>query len=110
MYAAFRWVQSLGGTRIVAIGRQELLGLYGKAGLRTLHRRTQPGAVTYELLSAPVVDWQTRQKNTHSCCDGWSNGRIGDSTSPSLPAACHHGGAFFEAIGEEFDHSSAAAT
>ncbi|RPH55340.1 GNAT family N-acetyltransferase, partial [bacterium] len=36
MYAAFRLAASRGGTRIVAIGRRELLGLYRKAGLHPL--------------------------------------------------------------------------
>ncbi len=105
MYAAFRWVQSLGGTRIVAIGRRELLGLYRKAGLRTLHRRTQSGAVTYELLSAPVTELAD-QAEKHSLLLRWLEQR--SDWRLDIPfhsrAACHHGGAFFEAIGEEFDH------
>ena len=105
MYAAFRWVQSLGGTRIVAIGRRELLGLYRKAGLRTLHRRTQSGAVTYELLSAPVTELAD-QAEKHSFLLRWLEQR--SDWRLDIPfhsrAACHHGGAFFEAIGEEFDH------
>ena len=105
MYAAFRWVQSLGGTRIVAIGRRELLGLYRKAGLRTLHRRTQSGAVTYELLSAPVAELAD-QAEKQSLLLRWLEQR--SDWRLEIPfhsrAACHHGGAFFEAIGEEFDH------
>lgn len=105
MYAAFRWVQSLGGTRIVAIGRQELLGLYRKAGLRNLHRQTQSGAVTYELLSATVKGLAERA-GKHSVLLGWLEQRTDwrlDIRFHSR-AACYHGGASFEAIGEEFDH------
>lgn len=65
MYAAFRWVQSLGGTRIVAIGRQDLLDLYRKAGLRPLGERVQSGAVTYELLSTTLADL-ARSAEQHS--------------------------------------------
>jgi len=34
MYAALRWIEVSGGTRIVVIGRREILSLYRKAGLR----------------------------------------------------------------------------
>lgn len=104
MYAAFRWVQSLGGTRIVAIGRRDLLGLYRKAGLRSLHRRTQSGAVTYELLSATITELGQRAEE-HSRLRRWlerrSDWRLGIPFHS--PGACDHGGAFFEAVGDEFD-------
>ncbi len=105
MYAAFRWVQSLGGTRVVAIGRQELLGLYRKAGLRTLNRQTQSGAVTYELLSAAVSELD-RLAEKHSPLLRWLEQR--SDWRLDIPfhsrAACYHGGASFESVGEEFDH------
>lgn len=105
MYAAFRWVQSLGGTRILAIGRLDLLKLYRKAGLRSLHRRTQSGAVTYELLSATIAELGQRVEE-HSGTLRWlelrADWRLGIPFHP--PKACNHGGAFFEAIGDEFDH------
>jgi GNAT superfamily N-acetyltransferase len=56
MYGALRWIEAEGGTRIVAIGRREVLRLYLKAGLKPLGRSTQSGAVTYELLSSTVAD------------------------------------------------------
>src|ERR1043166_2817092 len=34
MYAAFRWIESRNGKRIVAIGRREIMDLYRKAGLQ----------------------------------------------------------------------------
>ena len=43
-----------GGTRIVAIGRREILGLYEGVGLKPLNRSAQSGAVTYELLSETI--------------------------------------------------------
>jgi histidinol-phosphate/aromatic aminotransferase/cobyric acid decarboxylase-like protein/GNAT superfamily N-acetyltransferase len=105
MYAALRWVQSLGGTRIVAIGRLDLLALYRKAGLRSLHRRTQSGAVTYELLSATIAELGQRvEENSRTL--RWlelrADWRLGIPFHPAN--ACNHGGAFFEAIGDEFDH------
>jgi N-acyl-L-homoserine lactone synthetase len=54
MYAAFRLAASRGGTRIVATGRQELLGMYRRAGLHPLGARVQAGRVTYELMTASV--------------------------------------------------------
>ena len=105
MYAAFRWVQSLGGTRIVAIGRLDLLELYRKAGLRSLHRRTQSGAVTYELLSATIAELGQRVEEHSGTLRGLelrADWRLGIPFHP--PKACSHGGAFFEAIGDEFDH------
>jgi GNAT superfamily N-acetyltransferase len=56
MYAAFRLAESRGGTRIVATGRQELLGFYRKAGLQPLGTRVQAGRVTYELMTASVSE------------------------------------------------------
>ena len=105
MVGAFRWVQSLGGTRIVAIGRHDLLGLYRKAGLRSLQRRTQSGAVTYELLSA-TIDELGQEMEKRSGMLRWleqrSDWRLGIPFN--LPQSCDHGGAFFDAIGDEFDH------
>lgn len=54
MYAALRWVETHGGTRIVAIGRREILGLYQGVGMKPLGRSAQSGAVTYELMSETV--------------------------------------------------------
>jgi hypothetical protein len=38
MYAAFRWIKQQRGTRVMAIGRLEVLGVYLKLGLKTLGR------------------------------------------------------------------------
>jgi GNAT superfamily N-acetyltransferase len=54
IYAAFRWVEAQGGTRIVAIGRREILDIYLKAGMRTLGRQIKSGAVTFELITATI--------------------------------------------------------
>ncbi|MFQ5708793.1 MAG: aminotransferase class I/II-fold pyridoxal phosphate-dependent enzyme [bacterium] len=54
MYAAFRWVEAHGGRWVVALGRQEIIHLYLKAGLQLLGRQIEAGAVTYELMSAKV--------------------------------------------------------
>lgn len=104
MYAAFRWVEAQGGTRIVAIGRREILDLYVKAGMRALGRQVQSGAVCYELMTATVTELRAAHARRAAlldrlerCCD-W---RLGVPFHASGP--CFHGGRFFDAIGDEFD-------
>ncbi|MEI8175266.1 MAG: histidinol-phosphate transaminase [Candidatus Omnitrophota bacterium] len=104
MYATFRWAQEHGGTRIVAIGRREILELYRKAGLQSLGRQVRSGAVTYELLSETIVRLSRTIGAYRRELD-----RIRRRIDWRLPfgfeerQACFHGGAFFEAVGEEFD-------
>jgi len=104
MYAALRWVESHGGKRIVAIGRLEVLNIYRKAGLRTLNRQIQSGAVSFELLSATVHTIRGHLKRYDRMLQ-----RLVSRVDWSLdipffaPAPCYHGGAFFDAIGTEFD-------
>jgi histidinol-phosphate/aromatic aminotransferase/cobyric acid decarboxylase-like protein len=105
MYAALCWVQSLGGTRIMAIGRVDLLGLYRKAGLRSLERRAQADAVTYELLSATVTELGERAQRYSEVLQRLEQKSDWRLEIPFHPGtACSHGGAFFDAIGDEFDH------
>ena len=56
IYAAFRWVEFQGGSRIVAIGRREILDIYLKVGLRALGREIKSGAVTFELITATTSE------------------------------------------------------
>jgi histidinol-phosphate/aromatic aminotransferase/cobyric acid decarboxylase-like protein/N-acyl-L-homoserine lactone synthetase len=104
MYAAFRLAVSRGGTRIVAIGRRELLGLYRKAGLRPLGSRAQAGRVTYELMTATVSHLRTCAVRFAPLLDrlrGILDWELGIPFQEE--ATCFHGGAFFEAIGETFE-------
>jgi histidinol-phosphate/aromatic aminotransferase/cobyric acid decarboxylase-like protein/GNAT superfamily N-acetyltransferase len=104
MHAAHRWIDSRGGKRIVAIGRREVLGLYRKVGLEPLGLRVQAGAVHFELMTAEVQVLR-RPDARHVSLLGRLEWRV-DWRLPfafRAPAACYHGGAFFEAIGEEFD-------
>lgn len=43
MYAAYRWVEAHGGTRIVGIGRREVMDLYRRVGLEPAGLSTQSG-------------------------------------------------------------------
>lgn len=103
MYAALRWVEAHGGTRIAAIGRREVLDLYRHVGLRPLGLTTQAGAVTYELMLATIEELRARAADHATLL-----GRLETATEWRLsfpfrkPAACFHGGAFFDAIGEDF--------
>jgi len=104
MYAAFRWVESHGGTRIMSIGRREVLDLYLRGGLKPAGITVQSGAVTYEVLHATVDAVREQAKDLAGLLD-----RVEGKTDWHLsfpfrkPAACFHGGAFFDAIGPKFD-------
>jgi histidinol-phosphate/aromatic aminotransferase/cobyric acid decarboxylase-like protein/GNAT superfamily N-acetyltransferase len=104
MYAAWRYIDSHGGQRIVAIGRQEVLSIYLKCGLVPLGRRIVSGKVTFELLSASVD-----QLRETAVALGPALSRLGEGVDWRLdfpfrpPARCFHGGAFFDAIGNRFD-------
>lgn len=103
MYAAFRWIEEKGGTRIVAIGRQEILDIYLKVGLKSLGQKVKAGAVTYELLSET-----TKNIRKHLGIYGNELEKLKQRVKWQLDIPfdnqdfCFHGGAFFKAIGEEF--------
>ena len=105
MYAAFRWIESHGGTQIMAIGRHEVLSVYLKAGLIDCEMTVQSGAVHYHLLHGNVEKLRGGLD-----AGSWPVDAIEKSVSWKLgiplrkPAACFHGGAFFDAIGPRFDH------
>ena len=104
-YAAFRWVQSHGGKRIVAIGRREIIEFYQRIGMKTLGHSAQSGAVTYDLMSGEVDELSRHLESF----DDLKN-RLGQkcdwrfSFAFQQPARCFHGGQFFSAIGPRFDH------
>jgi len=104
MYAAFRWVESHGGTRIMAIGRREVLDLYLRGGLLPANITVQSGAVTFDVLHATVDAVREQATALAGLLD-----RVEGKTDWQLsfpfrkPAACFHGGAFFDAIGPTFD-------
>jgi histidinol-phosphate/aromatic aminotransferase/cobyric acid decarboxylase-like protein len=104
IYAAYRWVEAQGGTRVVAIGRREVVGLYKRVGLRPLGLETRAGAVTYDLLSA-TLDELRRRFDHYAVALRQVEPRV--DWQMGLPfhasSGCAHGGAFFEAVGDEFD-------
>jgi histidinol-phosphate/aromatic aminotransferase/cobyric acid decarboxylase-like protein/N-acyl-L-homoserine lactone synthetase len=104
MYAAFRWVEAHGGTRIMAIGRRELMGMYARVGLKAHALTVKSGAVTYELMQGTMADvhealpgiWRLLERIEATMA--WQFG-----VAYWTPAPCYHGGTFFTAVGEEFD-------
>lgn len=103
MYAAFRWVQSHGGTHVVALGRNEVLDLYLGVGMRAVGEQVRSGNVVYHLLHENMPALVTGVAASRRVLD-----RMEDTIEWNLPLvfreppACYHGGAFFEAVGEEF--------
>lgn len=105
MYAAFRWVESHGGSRILAIGRRDVMKMYLRVGLERVGRSFSSGAVTYELMTADVERLGAALSRFES-----SLNHLEKSVEWNLgiafrrPVECYHGGAFFSAIGELFDN------
>jgi len=104
MYAALRWIESRGGTRIVAIGRAEVLEMYRKVGLEPLGREIQSGAVRFELMTATSDSLRESLARNGQVLRMVEGGIDWQLEMPLFPlAGCYHGGAFWDAIGDEFD-------
>lgn len=104
MYGALRYVETNGGQRVVAIGREQVLSLYKRVGMRSLGQRIQSGEVVYELLAATTAELRQQAQEHRDTIDALSSRINWDIDFPlHPPTSCFHGGAFFEAIGEEFD-------
>jgi histidinol-phosphate/aromatic aminotransferase/cobyric acid decarboxylase-like protein len=103
MYAALRWIEDRGGTRVVAIGRCELMRMYGRIGMEPLGIVVRSGHVSYEVMTAAVQALRRRLDEFP-----WLRRVVRDSAweleEPfDPPESCFHGGAFFKAIGERFE-------
>ena len=104
MYAALRWVEAHGGTRVVAIGRSELMDLYLKTGLKPIGIQIRSGAVKFEAL-ATTIDTAREQIQVQESWLRKLDERVDWQLDIPLrvPAACFHGGASFDSIGNEFN-------
>lgn len=104
MHAALRWIESRGGTRVMAIGRREVVDLYLRRGLRKAGLDVKAGAVTYDVLHAGTAEIRDRAADIAPLLE-----RLEKKVDWRLPlpfrrpAPCFHGGAFFEAVGPRFD-------
>jgi histidinol-phosphate/aromatic aminotransferase/cobyric acid decarboxylase-like protein len=103
MLAALRWIEERGGTRVVCIGRREVLALYKRAGLEGTGVEVRAGAVSFELLHASVEALVARL-DAHRPLLRRIERRVDWQLDFPVrrPVACFHGGAFFAAIGEDF--------
>jgi histidinol-phosphate/aromatic aminotransferase/cobyric acid decarboxylase-like protein/N-acyl-L-homoserine lactone synthetase len=104
MYAAFRWIVAQGGTRIIAIGRKEIVSMHYRVGLKAVGIQVKAGAVNYEVVTGTTDDVHNALPGIRKLLDriesdmSWEIGVAFDT-----PAVCYHGGQFFSAVGEEFD-------
>ena len=104
MWAAFRWAEAQGGTHIGAIGRNDILGMYDKVGMKAAGLTAKCGAVTYELIHGTMAQihhasdliWPMFER-----IEAGMNWQMG--LAFKTPAPCYHGGEFFSAVGDEFD-------
>jgi histidinol-phosphate/aromatic aminotransferase/cobyric acid decarboxylase-like protein/GNAT superfamily N-acetyltransferase len=104
MVAAFRWIESRGGTRIVAIGRREVVDMYRRVGLVQAGMSVRSGAVTYDLMQAAVSAVRANLDQREDLVRRIERLTHWDLPMPlRKPAACFHGGAFFDAVGSGFD-------
>jgi histidinol-phosphate/aromatic aminotransferase/cobyric acid decarboxylase-like protein len=105
MYAAFQYLLAAGGTRVVAIGRREVVNLYRKVGLRPLGRQVACGRVVFELMAgtAQEVAHAGRRDRLLERMRRRIRWRIEVPFRPLKPATpCFHGGASISAVGEDF--------
>ena len=103
MYGALRWVEAHGGTRIIAIGRREVREIYAKAGLQPFGAEFRSGAVHFVLMSGLAS--AIRERIDPGLLARLEQEAAWDLAIPfHKPAECFHGGAFFEAIGDGFEH------
>lgn len=110
MLAAFRWVESRGGRRVMAIGRKEVLGMYEKAAMRRCGMEVVAGDVKYELMTAEIGEIREVVDGMEQAVRRFEEGCEWRLDVPMRrPAGCFHGGAFFEAVGPRFDDLGRAA-
>lgn len=103
MYASFRWVEARGGTRIAAIGRREIRAMHVRVGLKPTGQEVKAGPVSYGLVQATMQDIHDSLPNVRRLLDRVEAEMVWDIGVPfHTPAACYHGGRFFEAVGDDF--------
>lgn len=104
MYAAGRWVEERSGTHLVAMGRIEVLSIYLKHGFKSLGHQIKVGAVTFELLSASMQQLRATVERRHTFYEKLEKQLEWGLPFPfSKSPCCFHGGAFFDAIGTDFE-------
>ena len=99
-YAALRWVEAHGGSRVVLAARREVLTLYQHAGLHAIGITYMSGRVRYELMTATV---EGIRANLQSLAPVWRRLRSSVTWAIGIPADfspdAFHGGASHAQIG-----------
>lgn len=103
MRRAWDIVRKAGGERIVAMGRSTAVPMYRKVGMRSLGVGFTAGRVGYEVMSATVYEIDRRAQKWKDLSERVAplSPPSASEEPPTVPA--YHGGAFFGAIGEDFD-------
>lgn len=105
MYAAFRWIQAHGGTQLVAMGHRTVKDMYIRLGLRPIGKSFVCGELEYEPLAASVEQVEQELTRFESRLNRLEQQLIWNLDIPFRQhSACYHGGAFFSAIGDTFEH------
>lgn len=109
MYAAIRWIEARGGSRVVVMGRREIMQIYQHVGLQPMGTSVKAGAVTYELMAGQI---RRLQQGVSGLLTKIRKQGLQLDWQLDIPfrttTGCHHGGASFDAIGTEFDALSRA--
>lgn len=104
MVAAFRWIEARGGEKVVAIGRDEVAGMYVRGGMLPTGLSVSSGAVTFELMHADVAQVRADFDALEPVVAAIERSVEWRLHVPLRePAACFHGGESFDAIGTGFD-------
>ena len=104
MVAAFRWIEARGGTKVVAIGRDEVAGMYLRGGMLPTGLSISSGAVNFELMYADVAQVRSDFDALEPVIASIERSVEWRLHVPlRKPAACFHGGESFDAIGIGFD-------
>jgi histidinol-phosphate/aromatic aminotransferase/cobyric acid decarboxylase-like protein len=104
MVAAYRWIESRGGRTVVAIGRDGVVPMYVRGGMRPTGLMTTSGAVTFELMHADVAEVRAAFDALEPVVAAIEHAVEWRLHVPlRRPAACFHGGVSFEAVGVGLD-------
>lgn len=102
-YAAYRWIESHGGSHVCGMGRLPLIDLYRRLGLQPLPLFTTSGALDYQLMLAPISRIANRAVHYAKRLTQSAAKFTWQFPFPFRPSApCFHGGSFFSAIGTRF--------
>ncbi|MDA7881413.1 hypothetical protein N9A94_03835 [Akkermansiaceae bacterium] len=102
-YAAYRWIESHGGTHVCGMGRLPLMKLYRRLGLKALPLFTTSGVVEYQLMHAPVSRLSKHASHyERRLLPGLSKFTWLFPFPIRSSAPCFHGGSFFTTIGTCF--------